>query len=51
MSLLYAVPHMQRSSEVAFCTRDRRRQGTQKFLKKIKKKVFAQNYISEQSAN
>ena len=47
---------MQRSSEVAFCTRDRRRQGTKKFKKKgggslIRAIFFAQNYVSEQSAN
>ena len=56
MSLLYAVPHMQRPSEVAFYTRDRRRQGTgvHKSSKKSSKKkgdFFAQNYVSEQSAN
>ena len=57
MSLLYAVPHMQRPSEVAFYTRDRRRQGTgvhKSSKKKFKKKraiFFAKNYVSEQSAN
>ena len=48
---------MQRSSEVAFCTRDRRRQSTSKLKKKrgggslIRAIFWAQNYVSGQSAN
>ena len=56
---------MQRSSEVAFCTRDRRTQTKYFKAKKKKKKkkkkrgggslirviIWAQNYVSGQSAN
>ena len=53
---------MQRSSEVAFCTRDRRTQTKYLKAKKKKKKkkgggpliraiFFAKNYVSGQSAN
>ena len=54
MSLLYAAPHMQRSSEVPGIDADKVHKSSKKKkggVSLIRAIFFGQNYVSEQSAN